>query len=83
MKSFVKRDPKVEADIELAESNGDFELAGYLMAPGLQAHTGEAPEEMLVTAALIEKMGFPEPSYGEYNAGLVRWCREQLGQEVH
>lgn len=84
--SFIKRTPELQAEIDGLIDNGEFEQAGYLMAAGLQKHTGDTLEKMLVTAAVIDAIstdgGLP-PSYKLYNKGLVRWVKEQQNAVKH
>ena len=77
----VKRTPEVVDAINAAEDAGDYEQAGYLMAPGLQQHTGESFEQMLVVAATLDALGYPKPEYELYNKGLIRWAKEQIEQQ--
>lgn len=79
--SFIKRTPELKAQIKAAEKAGDYALAGYLMAPGLQEHTGDTLPQMLEVVTAMDALGYPKPEYALYNEGVVRWVKEQIDQQ--
>lgn len=78
MRKLVERPPEVEAEIDRFESIGDFEQVGYLMAPGLKAHTGDTFEGMLNVCALLDMIEGKPASFYQRNEGVKRWVNEQV-----
>jgi hypothetical protein len=81
MSRIVDRPAEVEAEIERCEAAGDFEQAGYLMAPGLKKHTGDTLEEMTQVCAMMTLIPNAPEHFTARNTGVLRWINEQLEQQ--
>lgn len=80
--SIIKRPAAVEAEIAACEERGDFEQAGYLRAPGLQACTGDSFKDMLKVVAVLRANDLPL-KFQQQTDGVERWVNEQIAKEAH
>lgn len=79
----IKHPIEVEAAITACKEAGNYEQAGYLMAPGLQVHTGDTPEEMLQVCALLDQIEGRYSDFYQCNEGVKRWVNEQIAKGKH
>lgn len=82
MSDKIERPAAVEAEIAACEARGDFEQAGYLRAPGLQACTGDTFKQMLKVVAVLRMNDLPL-MYQQQTDGVERWVNEQIAKEKH
>lgn len=74
---MIKRPQEVQDAIYAAEDAGDFELSGYLSAPGLKEFTGDSLEEMVVVCKVL-KATTDNLMHHSRTDGVERWIKEQL-----